>query len=99
MKEKIKIDLVVTRHPALLEYLEEIGFNLADVESATHATPDMVRGKTVCGVLPHSLSCLADLFVEIPMKIPAEKRGYELDIRDMRRYASDPVVYRIEEIL
>lgn len=94
----MKIELIVTRHSGLVEYLREIG--LADEETTvvSHATSDVVRGKRVCGVLPHSLSCLCRTFTEIPLNLPAELRGVELSLDQVRQYAGDPVTYRINRV-
>ena len=56
--------LVITRHPALVEYLKEIKLVDADVEVIEHASPEMVKDRCVYGVLPHSLSCLTKSFTE-----------------------------------
>ena len=44
MKE-LKLDLVVTRHPGLVAYLQEIGLALEGVEVVAHATPENVAGE------------------------------------------------------
>lgn len=90
-----KIDLIVTRHSGLVEYLHEIGLANAETEVVAHATSDVVRDKRVCGVLPHSLSCLCDTFTEIPLDLPKELRGVELMIDQVRQYAGDPVTYKV----
>jgi len=69
------IDLIVTRHPGLVEYLRKIGLASSQTEVVAHATADAVAGKHVCGVLPHSLSCLCDKFTEIPLAVPPELLG------------------------
>ncbi len=91
----MKIDLVVTRHPGLVEYLREIGLADSDTEVVAHATPENVSGKHVCGVLPHSLSCLTASFTEVPLQLPAELRGKELTLGEVRQYAGAPVTYRV----
>ena len=91
----MKISTIVTRHPALVEYLQEIGLATSAVEVVAHATPDIVRGKDVCGVLPHSLSCLTRTFTEVPLALPAELRGVELTLEQVRQYAGRPVTYRV----
>ena len=94
----MKIDIVVTRHPALVEYLQEIGLAEEGVEVVTHATPLMVEGRHVCGVLPHSLSCLTISFTEIPLSLTPEMRGKELDLFTLREIAGKPVTYTVEVI-
>jgi len=93
MKEKRKIDLVVTRHPGLVEFLRERGLCAPGVAVIPHASPEDVRGKHVCGVLPHSLSCLCESFTEVPLALPAELRGVELSLEQVRQYASEPATY------
>ena len=88
------IDLVVTRHPALLEYLQQEGL-VGDCEVVTHATAEMVEGKNVLGVLPHSLSCLCSSFTEVPMVLPLKLRGCELTVTQVRAYAKTPVTYKV----
>lgn len=85
--------LVVTRHPGLVQFLIEKGYISPDSEIIEHATADNVRGKHVWGVLPHSLSCLCKSFTEIPMNIPAEMRGKELTVEQVREFAGEPQTY------
>ena len=77
-----KFEIVVTRHPCLVDYLKETGLTSHDV-----------RGKNVCGVLPHSLSCLTASFTEVPLSLPAELRGVELTLEQIKRYAKPAVTY------
>ena len=88
-----KFEIVVTRHPSLVNYLEEMGLTSKNVQVLTHAGPDDVKGKDVCGVLPHSLSCLTASFTEVPLVLPAELRGTELTLEQIKRYAKPPVTY------
>jgi putative CRISPR-associated protein (TIGR02620 family) len=89
------IDLIVTRHPALVSYLKEVGLAGDTVQVVSHATPDVVTNKHVCGVLPHSLSCLTASFTEVPLALPAELRGAELTLEQVRQYAGSPVTYMV----
>ena len=90
---KIKIEVVVTRHPALVEYLRELGLVNQDIRILKHATPEDVRGKHVAGVLPHSLSSLCASFTEIPLTLPQELRSVELSVSQIREFAGSPVIY------
>jgi hypothetical protein len=90
-----KLDLIVTRHPGLVAYLREIGMAGTETVVIPHATPDVVRGKRVCGVLPHSLSCLCETFTEVPLNLPQELRGVELTVEQVRQFAGEPVTYRV----
>lgn len=90
-----KLDLIVTRHPGLVEYLREVGMADATTTVVAHATPDVVKGKRVCGVLPHSLSTLCETFTEVPLNLPQELRGVELTVEQVRQFAGAPVTYRV----
>lgn len=90
--------LVITRHTALVEYLKEIKLVHPNVEVIEHATPEMVKDRVVFGVLPHSLSCLTTSFTEVPLVLPAELRGVELSIEDIRKYAKSPVTYIVQAV-
>ena len=93
-----KFEIVVTRHPSLVNYLEEMGLTSKNVQVLTHAGPDDVKGKDVCGVLPHSLSCLTASFTEVPLSLPAELRGVELTLEEIRKYAAPPVTYIVRRV-
>ena len=92
-----KINLVVTRHAGLVEYLNSIGMCGRGVEVIEHASPEDVKGRHVCGALPHSLSCLAASFTEVPLTLPSKLRGKELSADDIHKYASPPVTYIIRK--
>jgi len=94
----MKIDLIVTRHPGLVTYLIEEGLVKSDVIVIDHADPAQISGKNVCGVLPHSLSCLCASFTEVPLFIPAELRGKELTVEQVRKHAQPIVTYKITKI-
>ena len=93
-----KFDLVITRHEALVAYLAEKGLINPNCQVETHASPDLVRGKRVIGVLPHSLSCLTESFTEIPLCLPQELRGKELILADVRKYAGQPATYKVTRL-
>ena len=93
-----RIDLIVTRHPGLVDYLHELGLAEEGVEVISHATPEAVSGRHVCGVLPHSLSSLTASFTEVPLALTPELRGQELNLKTLREIAGDPVTYRVEVI-
>ena len=97
-KSKIKIDLVVTRHPGLVDYLKEVGLADETTQVVEHATPEMIQGKHVAGVLPHNLSCMCESFTEIPLALTPEMRGKELDLETLRRVAGKPVTYVVKRV-
>ncbi len=88
-----KNTVVVTRHAGLIEYLIEKGIVSKDVEIVAHATSKTVIGKHVVGVLPHSLSSLTLSYTEVPLHLPAELRGRELSLGEVKRYAQPAETY------
>lgn len=80
--------IIVTRHRALVAYLAE---TMPDIVHGArvieHATVDDIRGKHVIGVLPMRLAVEATSVTEIPMDVPAELRGQELDLDKVRQFA------------
>lgn len=90
--------VVVTRHKALVDYLREIGICDGSETVIVHATPTDIAGKHVIGVLPLHLAACAAMVTEIPMTIPAELRGVELNLEQMRAAAGEPATYRVERI-
>ena len=85
--------IIVTRHAALIDYLIAEGHATADTPHVSHVTPDDVRGKHVIGVLPMHLAALTASITEIPLDIPADMRGKELSLADLRNYARPAVKY------
>ena len=90
-----KIQIIVTRHEALLQYLLQECIVESGVRVVSHATPDTISGKHVLGVLPHSLSCKCASFTEVPLFLPPELRGKELTLDQVKEYAGEPVTYRV----
>ncbi|WP_171292754.1 CRISPR-associated protein Csx16, partial [Acinetobacter baumannii] len=74
------MDLVVTRHKALVEVLSEITgrFDLSVATVKEHVEEKDVEGKVVVGVLPMRLAALTKRFFELSLAIPQELRGVEL---------------------
>jgi putative CRISPR-associated protein (TIGR02620 family) len=87
--------IVITRHPALVQYLTEAGIVPAGATCISHADASDVAGKHVIGVLPMRLAALAASVTEVPLDIPAELRGHELTLEQVRQYAGEPVRYVI----
>lgn len=90
--------IVVTRHTALVDYLQEIGLVPAGVSVVAHATPEIVKGKHVIGVLPFHLAALAACVTVVTLNLPAEKRGVELSLEDVRKFADKPVTYQVTKL-
>ena len=75
--------VVVTRHPALLQYLQKQGLVPADTPVLAHASEADVQGKHVIGVLPMRLASVAAKLTEVSMTVPAELRGQELSLEQI----------------
>lgn len=88
--------VLVTRHEALVEYFKELGIKFDKVIS--HATEEDVRGNDVYGVLPLHLASLANTVTTIDMNLPAEMRGKELSLEDIKKYLVDISTYKVEKI-
>jgi len=87
--------IIVTRHPALVEFLaEEHGISGRVV---AHATEEDVAGRHVIGVLPLRLAALALTITEVPLNVPEEMRGTELTVDDLRNFAGEPVTYNVTD--
>lgn len=89
--------IIVTRHKALVEFLIETGMVTAETPVLSHVTSKDVLGKHVIGVLPLHLAALAATVTEIPLDIPAELRGQELDLEQVRRFAGSPAKYSVRK--
>ena len=89
--------IVVTRHPALVEYLVEAGYISASTEVVSHACEETVAGKHVFGALPLRLAAKAASITEIPLDLPAHLRGVELTLEQVRQYAGKPTTYVVKE--
>lgn len=90
--------VVVTRHPALVEYLTELGVVPAGTEVVTHATAEQVRGRHVFGVLPLHLAAEAASVTEVPLHVPAELRGVELTLEQVRQFAGPLAEYKVSRV-
>ena len=85
-------NVIVTRHPALVEYLRDLGVEAPMIQ---HATSKDVKGKHVYGVLPLHLAVYAGLITEIPLSLPVELRGKELTLEQVKKYAGKPATYAV----
>lgn len=94
----MKFNLIVTQHVGLIKYLKKEGIVEEEIEISSHANPEIVKGKHVIGVLPHSLSCLTASFSEVPLKLTPEMRGTELSCEDVEKIAGKLVTYSVKEI-
>lgn len=78
--------IVVTRHAGLVEFLREEGLIEATTEVVAHATPEVVAGCRVIGILPLHLAAKAAMVEQPILDLPPELRGKELTAAEMRQY-------------
>lgn len=96
----VKIELVVTRHKALVEYLREIHVADNDTDILEHVSVSDIRNKHVAGILPIEIASHARSFTELPMQLPRELFQKDLSIEDMRKYIkSAPVTYFVKKVI
>jgi len=87
--------VIVTRHKALVEYLNKLGINGEVIE---HASVNDIKGKVVYGVLPYSLACETERFFEVSMVIPFEFRGKELSLNDIESFKPTLTEYKVVKL-
>lgn len=90
--------VVVTRHPALVAYLEEIGLIQPGAVVIAQATPEQIRGQHVVGVLPIPLAALCEKVTMVPLDVPAELRGKELSLQQVRELAGPPETFKVTKV-
>ena len=88
--------ILITRHEALVEFLQKQGLKFDMVVS--HADAETVNGKDVYGVLPLHLAALANTITSVDMNLPAEMRGKELSLEDVERYFVGFATYKVSKI-
>lgn len=85
-KKKIKIDLVVSRHQGLIDFLKEKGFINNETKIIDHISdPEEIRGKVVLGNLPFHLSSLTKLIITPILEVPVEMRGKDLSKEEVEK--------------
>lgn len=77
----MNIDLIVTRHKGLVEYLEKKGISAPVISHVEN--PDSLNGKIVAGVLPLNIAARCAEVIEVELEIPSNLRGKELDYETM----------------
>ena len=90
--------VIVTRHAALLQYLIEQGVVNSTTHVVAHATAEDVRGKHVFGVLPMRLAAEAAMLTEVSMNVPAEWRGQELTLDQIRACSPCLTTYVVHRV-
>ena len=74
--------IIVSRHPAAIEFIRAAGPEFMDAPVLASASPDDVRGRIVGGNLPLHLAALAAEVVAIEFDGPAP-RGAEYGLAEM----------------
>jgi hypothetical protein len=94
-----KVDLVVTRHHSLVLYLIEKGYADASTQVLSHVTDGdtQLRGRRVAGVLPLNLAAMCCSVVVVELDLPANKRGVELSLEEMREFARDISTFTVNK--
>jgi putative CRISPR-associated protein (TIGR02620 family) len=87
--------VIITRHPALVDYLIDAGICAEETPVIAHATSSDIAEKHVIGVLPINLAALAAKVTVVPLALPQELRGVELSLEQVRQYAGPPETYRV----
>lgn len=82
--------LIVTRHPALIEFLRELGI---DGEVIARGDEETVRGRDVYGVLPMHLAAECRQFTEIKLNLRPDQKGRELNLDEVREAFGGLVTY------
>lgn len=77
----LDFDIVVTRHDALVEFLNWIG--LCARERKAHVAKEDVLGKHVIGVLPLHLASKAASVTEVVLELTQDQRGKELTFEEV----------------
>ncbi len=90
--------VIVTRHRALIAHIISTGLADADTPVIAHAKADDVRGKHVIGVLPIHLAAQAAKLTCVNINIPHELRGAVLSPEQLRRWATAPKTYVVQEV-
>lgn len=89
--------LIVTRHPALVQFLaEELGI---EGEVIPHATPDMIRNRRVVGVLPLHLAALCESVTSVELNLPPELRGVELSLDQIKAHFVSCHTYVVRDLI
>jgi len=88
--------VIVSRHPAAVQFVrEELGLG-EDVPVLATADAANVRDKVVAGNIPLHLACLCRYVVAVEFDTPP--RGAEYTLEDMRRAGAHLKRYRVTRI-
>jgi len=89
--------IIVSQHPAAVEFVRRELPEFSGAPVLTTATPDDVRGRVVAGNLPLHLAALAAEVIGIQFAGPPP-RGREYGIQDMYAAGAYLARYRVEAL-
>lgn len=87
--------LIVSRHPAVPEFVRKRLPEFADAVVLTEVTPDQVQGNEVVGNLPAGLAALAARYIAVEFPPGRAPRGQEYSLRDMEEAGARLVEYQV----
>ena len=94
-----RIDILVTRHPALVQLLREMGLVGDDVQVIPHVTsPEQIRGRVVGGALPLHMAAEAEAIVSLDLSLRPEDRGRELTLDELKERFVGVSIYKVTRI-
>jgi len=91
-------DIVVTRHPALKDYLLNEGLITAETKAVKHITAKELEGLNVIGILPIDLAARCNTITTVALDLPHELRGVELTVEQIEQCFIGVSTYKVEEI-
>lgn len=89
------MSVIVSRHPAAVEFLRQNDARFADAPVLESATADDVRDRVVGGNLPLHLAAEAAMVVTVEFTGPAP-RGQEYTLEEMRNAGAHLRVYVVQ---
>jgi len=90
--------VIVTRHVGALQWLNKHHPEFGEARVITHATPELVRGKRVVGILPVQLAAECAEYWHLEMSVPREKRGAELTAEELERFGCKLTRYEVRKV-
>ena len=91
-------DLLVTRHQGLIEFLQQEGYTWDRVESHIEDT-SILDDKKVLGFLTLELAARCASVTAPNLELPAELRGKELSVEQLREFSRGTKTYTVVELL
>ncbi len=96
----MKIDLVVTKHKGLVEFLRKRGLVDDTVQVVAHVNdPSILDGKVVAGVLPVHLAARCTAYCSVNLELPFELRGKELSAEQTEEFCTGIEYYCVSLML